>query len=96
MAFDRMVEMLVRMEDAPQLRVYNIKDPVQLVESGWFVPPDPDKECRAAPKRPGDADRGRAGGYPRLRLRHRQELGRVDFALSRAGSAGTDRPVTFR
>ena len=63
MAFDRMGEMLVRMEDA-QLRVYNIKDPVQ-PESGWLVPPDPDKECRAAPKGSGDADRGRAGGYPR-------------------------------
>ena len=56
MAFEHMGEMPMRMEDAPQLRVSNIKDPVQPVESGWLVPPDPDKECRAAPKGSGDAD----------------------------------------
>jgi hypothetical protein len=50
MAFDRMGEMLVRMEDAPQLRVYNIKDPVQPVESGWFVPPNPEKNAGPLPK----------------------------------------------
>jgi hypothetical protein len=32
------------------LRVYNIKDPVQPVESGWFVPPDPEKNAGPLPK----------------------------------------------
>jgi hypothetical protein len=44
MAFEHMGEMPMRMEDAPQLRVSNIKDPVQPAESGWLVPPDPDKK----------------------------------------------------
>jgi len=32
------------------LRVYNIKDPVQPVETGWFVPPDPEKNAGPLPK----------------------------------------------
>ena len=32
------------------LRIYNIKDPVQPVESGWFVPPDPEKNAGPLPK----------------------------------------------
>jgi hypothetical protein len=36
--------------DATQLGVSNINDLVQPFETGWFVPPDPEKECRAAPE----------------------------------------------
>jgi len=32
------------------LRVYNIKDPIQPVESGWFVPPDPVSNAGPLPR----------------------------------------------
>jgi hypothetical protein len=32
------------------LRVYDIKDPIQPVESGWFIPPDPTANSGPLPK----------------------------------------------
>jgi len=76
------------------LRVYDIKDPIQPVESGWFIPPDPTANSGPLPKRRGGADRGRAGRHPRLHLHHGQELGDVDPALFRPQPAHTDGPLT--
>jgi hypothetical protein len=78
------------------LRVYNIMDPVQPVEAGWFVPPDPEKNAGPLPKDLVTQTEDVLVDYPGLHLCYRQELGSMDSALSRAGSAGYNRPVTFR
>jgi hypothetical protein len=36
--------------DATQLRVNNINDLVEPFETGWFVPPDPEKSAEPPPK----------------------------------------------
>jgi hypothetical protein len=75
------------------LRVYDIKDPIQPVESGWFIPPDPTANSGPLPK-DVVAQTEDAGRHPRLHLHHGQELGDVDPALFRPQPAHTDGPLT--
>src|SRR5882672_4847306 len=49
-ASDRMVVMPMRMEDGVARCTPPLTRPVQPVETGWFVPPDPEKNAGPLPK----------------------------------------------